>query len=445
MKSELISQEQNIVTVKAEFDSEEVKGAILKTYKELSKKANIKGFRKGHIPAKTLELYFGKQTIFAETMELIIPDALDTIVDEYELRLIKEPDLKPGEMEEGKPFEFTAIFEIFPEVTFPEIETIEAEKTIYLPTDEMVEENIVKLLDAHSEVVPTYEERPLTKEDYVSVKYSSNMVDENSNVTVIEEDKKTEINLGLDEMKNEIVDALVGKNLGETVTVDFPVDKDNKELSGKGMRYIIEILGIMKKETPSLSDETVLKITQGQNKTVDEFRTEVSNQLKKSAERQSEETLKNSAVSKIVELSEIELPQSIVDRQIEAMKEDQVRRIQKESGMTLDEFFEKTGMDKEKYEAELKESAEKIVKRGLVLEAIAEANDIQWTRDEIDSEISTMAISSNIDLKKARDFIYSDRDRVYEIAEKIRNRKTVDFIVSKVKVIEVENKKTEEE
>lgn len=446
MKSELVSQEQNVVVVKALFDAEEVKEGIAKTYKELSKKANIKGFRKGHIPAKTLELYFGKKAIYAETMEELIPAALDQIVDEYELKLIQEPDLKPGEMKEGKTFEFTATFEVFPEVTTPDLETIEAEKTIYVPTDEMVEKNVERLLEAHSEVVPTYEERELTKTDYVSVKYSSNMVDEEGNVTVIEENKKTEINLGLDDMQNDVVDALVGKKPGETVTVDFPVDKEgkNKELAGKGMRYIIEVLGIMKKEVPALSDETVEKITQGQNKTVDEFKATIKDELTKSAARQSEETLRNSAVAKVVEGSVIEVPQSIVDRQLAAMKEDQANRIKRESDMTMDEFFEKTGVDKDKYEEELKESAFAIVKRGLVLEAVAEENNVQWSREEIDQEIASMAKSANIDFKKLKDYVYGDRDRIYELAEKVRNRKTIDFIVTKVKVKEVEEAKAED-
>ena len=445
MKTELVSQEKNIVVVKTVFEAAEVDKAIEKTYKNLSQKANIKGFRKGHVPKKTIELYFGKKGIYAETMENVLPEAIDKVIEEYELKLISEPDIKPAEMEEGTPFEVTLTFEVSPEVTFPEITAIEAEKTVYTVSDEMVEENIVRLLEAHSELAPTYEERELSKEDYVSVKYTSNVVEEDGSSSEVEKDQKTEINLAQENMRQEVIDAIVGKKPGDTAVVEFPVEKDseNKDFAGKAMRYDIEILGIMAKKTPELTDETVLTITQSKHKTVDEFRTEVRNQLMASAERQSEETLKDSAVSKITEASEVEVPQTLVDRQKQAIRAEQEDRIKRESGLSFEDFFAQSGMDKEKYETELTEASQRVVKRALVLEAIAEANDIEWTPEELEAEIKHIATASRIDPKKFHDYVYSNRDRLFEIAEKIRNRKTVDFIVTKVKVTEVEEKKEE--
>ena len=219
---------------------------------------------------------------------------------------------------------------------------------------------------------------------------------------------------------------------------------ENKELAGKTMRYEIEILGIMTKKTPELTDETVVEITQSKHKTVEEFKEEVMKQLKDSAEKKSVEALKDSAVNKITELSTVEVPESLVTRQKDSIKAEQAQRIQRESGMTFEEFFEKSGMEKDKYEAELDDAATRIVKRALVLEAIAEANDIEWTPEELDAEIKSIAVASRVDLKKFQEYIYGDRDRIFEIAEKIRNRKTVDFIVTKVIVKEVEEKKAEE-
>ncbi len=445
MKTEQISQEKNIIVVKAVFEAADVDKAIEKTYKNLSQKANIKGFRKGHVPKKTIELYFGKKGVYAETMENLLPDAIDKVIEEYELKLIAEPGVEPGEMEDGKPFEVTLTFEVSPEVTFPEIESIEAERTIHTVADELVEENIARILDVHSEIVPTYEDREITKNDYVSVKYTSNVVDADGTVNEVEKDQKTEINLGQENMRPEIVDGLVGKKPGDNVVVDFPVEEnnENKDLAGKAMRYDIEILGIMAKKTPELTDETVVSITQSKHKTVDEFRGEVRNQLIASADRQSEDTLKDSAVKKITDASEVEVPESLVTRQKEAIRAEQEDRIKRESGMSFEDFFAESGMEKEKYEAELAEAAQRVVKRALVLEAIAEANNIEWTPEELETEIKRIAIASRIDVNKFHDYVYGNRDRLFEIAEKIRNRKTVDFIITKVKVKEVEEKKEE--
>jgi trigger factor len=220
-------------------------------------------------------------------------------------------------------------------------------------------------------------------------------------------------------------------------------DSQNKELAGKKTRYEIEILGIMKKVTPELTDETVLEITQSKHKTTEEFKEEVMSQLKAAAEQHSLDSLKDSAVDKLCSLSEVELPETLIVRQKQAMMEDQAARIKKDAGMEMEDFFEKSGMDKEAYEKELEDAAKVVVKRALVLEALADANDIQWTPEELNAEIHRIAISSRIDPKKLHDYIYEDRERLFELAEKIRNRKTVDFLITKVKVTEQEEDKIE--
>ncbi|MDD4160216.1 MAG: trigger factor, partial [Synergistaceae bacterium] len=385
--------------------------------------------------------------ICAETLEKIVPEAIDKMIEEYELSLIAEPKLEPGDLKQGEPFTLQVTFEVTPEVTLPEIETIEAEKIIYKPTEDMRDENIARLLEAHSEIVPTYEEREITKDDFVSVKYTSSMVDPDGSVSAVENDQKTEINLAQENMRPEVVDAIIGKKPGDKATVDFSVEDDpqNKDLAGKKMRYDIEILGIMKKVTPELTDETVIEITKSKHKTTDEFKEEVMSQLNASAEQHSQNSLKDSAVEKLCSLSEVELPETLIVRQKQAIRYDQAEKIKKDSGMEMEEFLEKSGMDKDKYEKELDEAARSIVKRALVLEAVADANDIEWTPEELNAEIQRIAISSRIDPKKLHDYIYEDRERLFDLAEKIRNRKTVDFLITKVKVTEKEEKKAEED
>lgn len=444
LKTEVVSQEKNIIVLKAEFDAEQVNKAIDNTIKDLSKKANIKGFRKGHVPRKTIELYFGMKGICAEALEKIVPEAIDKMIEEYELSLIAEPKLEPGDLREGEPFTLQVTFEVTPEVTLPDIETIEAEKTLFKATEEMRDENIVRLLESRSELIPTYEEREITKDDFVSIKYTSLTADPDGTVTPVENDQKTELHLGQENMRPEVVEAIIGKRPGDKASVEFSVEDDpqNKELAGKKMRYEIEVLGIMKRITPELTDETVVEMTQSRHKTVDEFKEEVMSQLKAAAEQHSLDSLKDSAVRKLCDLSDVELPETLITRQKEAMKADQAQKIRKDSGMDMEEFFEKSGMDKESYENELDQAARVVVKRALVLEAIADANDIQWTPEELDAEINRLAISSRIDPKKLHDYIFNDRDRLFELAEKIRSRKAVDFLITKVKVRETEEDKT---
>lgn len=439
MKTEVLSQEKNVLVVKAEFEAAEVNTAVARTVKNLSMKANIKGFRKGHVPRRAIELYFGKQGIYQETLEDLLQSAVEQAVEEYDLDLISNPDVKPAELKEDNLFSAEITFEVTPEVKLPEFASIEAEKVIYTPTEDMERENIERMLDTHSEIIPLYEERAVKADDYISVKFTSSIVNEDGSSNPVETEQKTEIYLGQENIRPQIVEAITGKKPGDTVTVEFPVEDgaENKELAGKDMRYDIEILGLMKKETPELTDETAEKISYGRNKTADDFKKSVREQLQASADRESTESLKASAVQKLVEASEVKLPESLVNRQIEAMKQEQADRIKRESDLSMEEFFEKSGMDKETYDAEVEASARQIVKRSLVLEAVANKEGIQTTPEEFNSELQRMAMASRMEYDKFRSYVMSENERIYEITARIRNRKTIDFLISQVKVTEV--------
>ncbi len=427
---------------KAQFTAEEVNKAIENTYKDISKKANIKGFRKGKVPRRMLELYFPKDAACAETLEKLIGDAIDNMVEEFELKLIADPDIKPEPLKENEPYEFTVTFEVTPEVTLPELGGIEAEKTIYEVTDAMVDERIANILDSRAEIVPTYEERPLTKDDYVSVKYDTYVTYEDGEEKKEQDGMKTEIFLGSETIRPEVAEALVGKNPGEKASIELPNEgEEAKKAKAVKSRYEIEVLGIMKKNTPELTDELAAEITHNAHKTVDEFKASIRKQLEAAAGRQSESSLKDSAVEKVVELSEVEVPEKMIERQKDAMREQQAERIKRENDMTMEDFFAKSGMDKESYEAELDSAARKIVKRSLVLEAIADENDINWTPDELKQEINSLALMSGVEPQKLQEYIYGDRNRLYDIAERLRSRKTIDFVAKAVKCVEVPEKK----
>lgn len=438
MKTEILSQEKNVVEAKAQFTAEEVNGAIENTYKKISKKADIKGFRKGKVPRRMLELYFPKDAACAETLDELVSGAIDKMIEEFELKLIADPDLKPEPLKENEPYEFAVKFEVAPEVTLPDIAEIEAEKTVYDVTEEMVDGRIANILDARAEIVPTYEERPLAKEDYVSVKYDTYVTFEDGEEKKEQDGVKTEISLSAATIRPEVAEALIGKAPGEKAVIEFPSEgEEAKKAKAVKSRCEIEILGIMKKNTPELTDELASEITRGGEKTVAEFRESVRKQLETAAARQSESSLKDSAVEKITELAEVEIPESMIERRKASMRASQAERIKRESDLSLEDYFEKNGMDKESYEAELDAVARRTVKRSLVLEAIADENDINWTADELEREISTIAVMSGAEPKKFREYIYGDRGRLYEIAERLRTRKTIDYIATAVKSVEV--------
>ena len=437
MKTEIISQEKNIVEAKAHFTAEEIASAVNETYNKISKEANIKGFRKGKVPRRAIELYFPREAVLAETLEKIVPDAVDKMVEEFELKLICEPELKPEKIEEGKDYEFSVKFEVTPEIELPDIASIEIEKPIFKITDQMLQAQIDSVMDMYGEIVPTYEERPLTKDDYVSVKFDTIVCHEDGSETKAEESQKTELYLAAPNARPEIVEALIGKAPGEKLSVELPLsgpeaEKDHAVKS----RYEFEILGIMKKNAAELTDEKITEISGGRLKTVDEFKADVERRMKEANEARSVEAMEDNAVFTLCDKIEVELPQRLIDRQKASMKKQQEERLKRENKLTIDEFIEKSGMDKNIYEAELDAAAKNIVKQALVLEAVADENNIECGPDDLTREISAVAKRAGVDEKKFQEYIYGDTNRLYDMANKVRRRKTLDYLVATMKVTE---------
>ena len=170
MRSELISQEKNIVKIKVEVEPERFEETVKDVIKEISQKANIKGFRKGRVPRNVIELYFGRESIYREALENLIPEVVTQIKEEYGLELIAEPRVKlEGEVKEGSPVLLEIEYEVVPEIELPDLSQIEVPKLKPIVTDEMVEQVIKDLRERNAEHVDVEEERPIEENDIVVV------------------------------------------------------------------------------------------------------------------------------------------------------------------------------------------------------------------------------------------------------------------------------------
>ena len=199
----------------------------------------------------------------------------------------------------------------------------------------------------------------------------------------------------------------------------------------------------MKKKGDELTDEKVKEITGKRIGSVDEFRAEIEKHLKEAGEARSAEAMKDNALFALCDKIEVELPQKLVERQKAAMKKQQEERLKGDDKTSLDDYLEKSGMDREVYDTELDAAARNIVKQALVLEAVADENDIQCTPDDLSKEIASIARRIGVEEKKFQEYIYGDANRLYNIADKLRHRKTLDYLVSAMKVKESAPEKEE--
>lgn len=440
MKSEILSQERNVVVVKSEFDSDEVDSAIRKTVRELSNKANIKGFRRGHVPRKTLELYFGKDGIYKETLEKMAQQALESIISEYELDLITEPQAKFGEIADGRSLEMEFSFEVRPEVVLPDLSTLSGEKIMYRVDDADVDAAFAQLLESHAELVPIDEDRPVAGDDLVSVEYTSFKVADNGFATEIEKDRKTTFSLASEAMRGEIAKAIVGKSLAEAFSFEVKLEEDypDKRMAGATIRYDMEVLQILKRVVPEPTDEKIGALSKGRYGSADELKADLRAQMERDAKEHSDSSLRESAVKALAAAAEVDVPESMVDRQYNAMRREREGRVRRDLNRSLDEYLKFNNLDVEEHDSNLRRNAEEIVRNTLVLDALAERDEINFTTEDINEEIMRLANSMRVNPQELADSIGKNREEFASIVARVRTRNTMNHLASKVQVQEVE-------
>ncbi|ADE57030.1 MAG: trigger factor [Aminobacterium colombiense] len=450
MRSELVSQEKNFVTIKVELEVTEFQKSINMTVRELTQKINVPGFRKGKVPRNILEMRVGKEGILIEALESIMPDTIDQIVKDYELDLIDQPEMEIEKLEEGKDVLLTLTFEVAPEVKLPELETIEIEKLKVNVTDEMVDEAIKNMQKQNAEHEKV--DRAVEDDDVVEIEYVTNVLDEEGEIIKSHEPATVNVDLGLQDLRPGIKEALKGHVANEKVEATVQVEEDyaDPEVAGREIRYDMSIKEIKVKKLPPL-EAAFFEKTLGHSVDSEEaFREEVKNRLVDRMTQESDTMAENAAVAKVADKTEVELPETLINRQIEHIKKEDTENAQKRFNKTMEEILAESGMELEDYESRVKDQAERAVRQYLVLDALSESFDISIEKEDFESEVEPLATAYNISTDTLLRSVFKDQNRVMEMGSRIRYKKTTKELLSKVSIKEVEKfssleKNTEED
>jgi trigger factor len=437
LKSEILSQEKNVVAVKVEYEPEEVGAAVGKTVRELSNKANIKGFRKGRVPRKTLELIIGKNAIYRETLEKMAEEALENVVSEYDLDPIIDPKIKLGDLTEGNSLGIEFTFEVRPEVVLPDISALSAEKTVYTVCDDEVDEGLRQVLESNSSLKPLEEDRPAEKDDVVEALYSSYRIQNDGKFNGIDKDKKGTLNIS--SLRKDIAEAIIGHRPGEKFSFDIKLEDDypNRKMAGNAIRYEMEILNFMKRVVPEADDETIAEISRGKYLSVDEIRAEIRKQLEEEASARGEASLQESALKALVDASDFEVPETMIDRQYLAMRREHDDLLHRSLQQSLDDYLASNNLSVEEFDGDIRKNAEATVKNALVLDALAERDEISFTSEDVNEEIIRMAKNMGVNPQGLADKLSGNRKEFSNLVKRVRTRNTVKHLASHVKATEV--------
>ena len=392
--------EHNMAKLTIEVPETELEAAIEKAYQKQKKSISLPGFRKGKAPRVMIEKMYGKGVFLEDAANSLIPVQYSMAAGESGLEIVSQPTIDVTQLEPGKPFIFTAEVAVKPEVTLGEYKGVEVEKQNTEVLDEEIDAEIFKERESNSRMIDV-EDRAVENGDTVNLDFEG-FVDGEAF-----EGGKGEgypLVIGSNTFIPGFEEQLIGANIDEEkeVNVTFPEDYQAEELKGKAAVFKCKVNRIQKKELPEVDDEFAKDVSEFD--TLEEYKADIRKKLAEEKEKDAQRAKEDAVINKIIETSEMDIPDAMVDAQIDQMADDFGRRMQSQ-GLSLEQYFQFTGLTMEKLRDELKPQALKRIQTRLILEKIAEVEDIQPTDEQVDEEIAKMAEMYKMEADKLKEMI----------------------------------------
>ena len=419
--------EKGMAKLTIEVPAEDFAKAIEVAYNKNKKKISIPGFRAGKVPRAMIEKMYGKQVFYEDAANEIIPDAYEKAYNECEEEITSMPKIDVVQMEEGKPFIFTAEVALKPEVTLGEYKGITIDKVETTVTEEEVNEEIEKERKNSARTI-TIEDRPVKDGDIVTIDFEG-FVDD----VAFEGGKGTDypLTIGSHSFIEGFEEQLIGKSIGEDVVVDvtFPEEYHAEELKGKPAKFNVTIKGIKENELPELDDEFASEVSEYE--TFAEYKKSVEDHLKESKEAEATTKKEDAVIAKIIENATMDIPEAMLQTEQRGIVNDFSQRLAMQ-GMNIEQYYMYTGMNEEKMMEQVKEQAERRIKTRLVCEAIVKAENIEVSEDELDAEIKKLADQYKVEPEKIKNE-WMDEERIKEFKKDIAIQKAITLVTESAK------------
>ena len=400
MSLQVEKMEKNMAKLTIEVSAEDLDKAMEKAYQKQKNRITIPGFRKGKAPRKMIERMYGKGVFMEDAVNALVPEHYSKALEECDLEIVSQPEFSVTQMEPGKALIFTADVATKPEVTLGEYKGVEVPKADVAVTDEEVDAEVKKEQEKNSRTI-TVEDRAAAKDDIVTIDFEG-FVDGDA----FEGGKGTDypLTLGSNTFIPGFEDQLIGANTGDHVEVNvtFPEEYQAKELAGKAAVFQCDVKKIEAKELPELDDDFAKDVSEFD--TLAEYRENVKKTLTEKKEKEAETAKENAAIDKAIENAQMDIPELMIQTQCRQMMDDFGRRMQSQ-GLSMEQYFQFTGMTADKMMEDMKPQALKRIQTRLVLEKIAEVEDIQITEEETDAEIAKMAEAYKMEADKIKEIL----------------------------------------
>ena len=418
----------NDATLKITLPAEEVNKGFKKAVAKIAGQVNIPGFRKGKAPRNIIEMHYGKEAVKQEAFELVANQCYTEALEQEKLIPVSDPKVEDSVFEENKDMELTIKVTLKPEVKLGDYKELHVEKEAVEVTDEAVEEQVQGLRSRHAKMVEAEEGAVIEKGDFAIIDFAGTVDGEPFSGG---EGKGYPLEVGSNSFIPGFEDQLVGLKKGDSTDVDvtFPEEYFVKELAGKQAIFQVNVQDVQRKELPELTDEYVA--ANSDCKTVEELRASYKERMQKAAENNAQIAYEKALIDLAVANAEFEVPEIMIEDRVTQMI-DEMRMSLEARKLTLEQYMQYSGIDMKQLRERQHDAAVENVKTDLVLDAIAKAENIQVSMEDVDSELSAIASQHGATLEDVKKIIKSNGTMGLLLANILR-RKAAHVIIDSAK------------
>ncbi len=415
--------EKNMAKLTIEVSADTFSKAVESAFQKNKNRFNVPGFRKGKVPRKMIEKMYGAGIFYEEAANAVIPDAYEKALEECTETIVSSPKVDVVQIEEGKPFIFTAEVALKPEVTLGAYKGVQVEPVQVSVTDEEIEADLKQQQENNARTVAV-EGRPVADGDIAVIDFEG-FVDgaafeggkgENYSLTI-----------GSHSFIDNFEEQLIGKNAGDSceVNVTFPEDYQAKELAGKPALFKVTVKEIKEKQLPELDDEFAGEVSEFD--TLEEYKADIRKKLEERKAEEAKNQKEDAVIDAIVADAKMEIPDAMVETQQRQMVDDFAQRMQMQ-GLTMEQYFQFTGQTYDGMVEQMKPQAERRIKSRLVLEAVVAAEGIEASEEDYEAEIARMADMYQMEADKVKEIMGENGKK--QIMEDLAVKKASEFVVS---------------
>ena len=420
--------EKNMAKLTVEVPAEEFDKALTAAYNKNKGRFNIPGFRKGKAPQAMVEKMYGAGILYEDAVNEALNATYGDAAEESGLEIVSRPEISVVQVEKGQNLIYTATVAVKPEVTLGEYKGIEVTKASAEVTEEDIEEELKKVQEQNSRLV-TVEDRAVEDGDQTVIDFEG-FVDGKPFEGGKGEDYP--LTIGSHSFIDTFEEQLIGKNIGEAceVNVTFPNEYHSTDLAGKPAMFKVTVKEIKRKELPELNDEFASEVSEYD--TLEEYKNDIKEKAAERKQKAAATENEDHVVEKVVENAAMDIPEPMIDSQVNNMVNDYARRMQSQ-GLSLDQYMKFTGMTIETLREQMKPQALKRIQTRLVLEAVAKAENITVTDEAVEKEIATMAENYKMEVGQIKEYL--GESGVAQMKEDLAVQEAVDFLVAEAKLV----------